>query len=441
MMKAGTHSNASSADQWPQAPQRRQRPRAGDRPAIAEAHGGWRSPHVVACGDRRPSRIAPSQIHSSSSVAPSSNLHPLRSYVLRREEGVCGVPPAKIHSPRKTDEEILAADRRVPGHRPANARASTAQAFEEAFAAPPARARHRRQQRHERARNHLPRDRRRRRRGHRARRTRSSPPPAAVVHAGGIVRFAECDPADVLHRRRARRAARIGPKTARRRHRAHRRHRHAAHAAAQGDLRRAGIASGRGRGARARQPLDGQTAGSFGVAGSLLVLPDEGHHQRRRRHDRHRRRTASTRSARLPRPGQGRLHANFHARARQQLAPERAARVIGRSQLARLPEFIAARRESPPSTTGLLRSARASAAAGPAGRRSPTTTSTSRCRLTASTAPSLEEDAARAVRRAVSAARSTNAVHQQPGVRPASAARCRWPKTCARVTSACRSRR
>ena len=167
---------------------------------------------------------------------------------------------------------------------------------------------------------------------------------AAAVHAGARVRFVDCDPqtmaidlADV--------AARIGPDTAavvvvhigglispgdRR--------------ARRSCARAAACTSSRTPRTRTAARSTAESAGTFGVAGALLLLPHQGHRRRRGRHDRHRRRRHRRGSAHLPRPGQGLVPRQLPHAHRRELAHERAARRDrARRSSRRLDEFIAAR--------------------------------------------------------------------------------------------------
>ena len=246
------------------------------------------------------------------------------------------------------------------------------------------------QQRHERARDHLSHASASMAAKSSCRRTRSSPRRRPSQHAGGRVRFAECDPGDLLrststHARSADRRRRpravvvvhiggiVTPRIAR---------------AADG-LRRRRRPAGRGRRARARQHARAASPpaasgwrrrsrstrrrSSPRGEGGMIATDDE---------------RIDERGAHLPRPGQGRLHVELPHAARQQLAHERAARghrplaaqaaaefIAARQRIAAIYDRAAARRLG---VEPLRDAARASTA---------TTTSTSRCRRPASTAP------------------------------------------------------
>ena len=70
----------------------------------------------------------------------------------------------------------------------------------------------------------------------------------------------------------------------------------------------------------------GQAAGTLRRRRDVLLLPDEGHHERRGRHDHDGLERAARRGAHLPRPGQGRLLRRRARAARLRVADERAAR-------------------------------------------------------------------------------------------------------------------
>ena len=82
------------------------------------------------------------------------------------------------------------------------------------------------------------------------------------------------------------------------------------------------------RGRRARPRLRARRRPGRLVRGRrrVLLLPDEGRHQRRGRHDRHRGRGAARRGAGLPRPGQGGLRGQPAHPRRLRVADQRAAR-------------------------------------------------------------------------------------------------------------------
>ena len=141
--------------------------------------------------------------------------------------------------------------------------------------------------------------------------TRSSPPRPRSLHAGGRVRFADVDAAH---------ARPVGGRRSRPRSRRDTAAVVLVHIGGivtpddRGDPRlvrpRAACRSSRTRPTPTAASFDGQAGRHLRRRRRVLVLPDQGHHQRRGRHDRHRRRSELRDEAlHLPRPGQGRLPA------------------------------------------------------------------------------------------------------------------------------------
>ena len=264
---------------------------------------------------------------------------------------------------------------------------------------------------------------------------------AAAVAAGASIRFVDCDPAHDGHRsRRAARppsaptppasssctsavwSARTSANSAR-----------SATTTACSSFEDAAHAHG--------SALDGQMAGTFGVAGSFSFYPTKVMAGRRGRHDRHRRRAHRRRGPDLPRSGQGVVPHQLAHPTRVQLADERAARGH-RADPVRPPGRV---HRPPPARRGALRRGarrrRRSRRSPSPTRRAATTTSTSPSCPTTSTGP-CSSSAPRGVRRRPVGRGLRHAAAPPARVRAVgrrSAARA--PRSCAPATSACPCRR
>ena len=136
---------------------------------------------------------------------------------------------------------------------------------------------------------------------------------AAVLQAGARPVFADVDAATFALSPPTVAAA-LTPDTAAVRARAHRRADHARRRRAAGACDERGIALVEDAAHAHGATFDGRFAGSFGAAGGLLVLPHQGRHQRRGRHDAHLV-GGPRREARIYRDqGKGAFTANHHVR-------------------------------------------------------------------------------------------------------------------------------